>query len=236
MTIIPNYGNAFALWRAGASSQNGKGGVWHDYTGHAFVKALGDGSLPRASFIHYLVQDYVYLIHYARAWALGVVKADTLDEMRACTTVVDSLVNLEMTLHVETCAKEGISEAQLFDAVEENENIAYTRYVLDAGLSGDFLDLMAAIAPCAFGYGEIGLNLKANAIEDNQYQDWIDVYSGDDYQQVCLNLGKMIDRAIERRIGENPQQSKRWPNLQKRYSKASALEAEFWAMGLRGGK
>ena len=40
-----------------------------------FVEQLGDGSLPRKSFLHYLVQDYVFLVHFSRAWALAVVKS-----------------------------------------------------------------------------------------------------------------------------------------------------------------
>ena len=43
---------------------------WGDYVGHPFVRQLGDGSLPEAAFRAYLVQDYLFLIHFARAWAL----------------------------------------------------------------------------------------------------------------------------------------------------------------------
>ncbi|MBI3515697.1 MAG: thiaminase II, partial [Proteobacteria bacterium] len=40
---------------------------WRAYTEHAFVRDLGDGSLPRAAFQHYLIQDYLFLIHFCRA-------------------------------------------------------------------------------------------------------------------------------------------------------------------------
>lgn len=226
--IAPNYGSSFALWREGAANS------WQAYTCHEFVIGLGDGSLPRQAFIHYLIQDYVYLVHYSRAWALAVVKADTLDEMKVCAGTVNALVNEEMALHVGICAEEGISEAQLFEAVEENENIAYTRYVMDAGLSGDFLDLLAALAPCAFGYGEIGLRLAATSSKTTPYRQWIDEYSGDDYQSMCATLGTMIDAAVERRIGANPTTSPRWKKLQNHFTKASELEADFWSMGMRG--
>uniref|UniRef100_A0A2A4Z9W2 Aminopyrimidine aminohydrolase n=1 Tax=OCS116 cluster bacterium TaxID=2030921 RepID=A0A2A4Z9W2_9PROT len=228
MSIVPDYGRSFALLRAGAAD------TWLDYTKHEFVKGLGDGSLPRASFIHYLIQDYVYLVHYGRAWALGVVKAETMAEMKICAATVESLVNQEMSLHVQVCATEGISEDELFAAVEDDENLAYTRYVLDAGLSGDYLDLMAALLPCAFGYGEIGLNLAKTAAPDTPYREWIEVYAGEDYQNICQNLGAMIDTSLAQRIGDKPEDSIRWAKLQKRYTKASALEANFWSMGLRG--
>ncbi len=150
------YGRAFSLWRAAAPD-------WRAYVCHPFVQGLGDGTLPRAAFLRYLVQDYVFLVHFARAWALAVVKADTLDEMRAAAATVDALVNHEMALHVRTCAAAGITEAELASAEEAPGNLAYTRYVLEAGFSGDFLDLMAALAPCVLGYGEIGARLAGQA-------------------------------------------------------------------------
>lgn len=222
------YGQTFALWRASCPD------AWQSYTHHPFVEGLRDGTLPRKAFLHYLIQDYVFLVHFARAWSLGVVKAETLEEMQACAKTVDALVNHEMALHVKTCAAEGISEAALFAASEEIENIAYTRYVMDAGLQGDFLDLMAALAPCCFGYGEIGLRLADSAANDTPYRAWIDTYADPDYQSVIGRVGRLIDSAVARRLGDDPTQSARWPQLQKRFHTATTLEAGFWSMGLRG--
>mgnify|MGYP002527789598 CR=1 FL=1 len=55
---------------------------WRDYTDHAFVRGLADGSLPEACFRHYLGQDYLFLIHFARAYALAAYKADSLGDIR----------------------------------------------------------------------------------------------------------------------------------------------------------
>ena len=137
----------FAGWRDAAKSD------WEDYVGHAFVQQLGEGTLPRKCFLHYLVQDYVFLIHFSRAWALAVTKTETVDEMRLAAGTVNALINNEIALHIEICGQAGIPEKALFEARERPENLAYTRYVLDAGHSGDFLDLMAALAPCVMGYG-----------------------------------------------------------------------------------
>ena len=53
------------------------------YVEHPFVQGLGDGTLPEAAFRHYLVQDYLFLIQFARAYGLAAYKADTLAEIRA---------------------------------------------------------------------------------------------------------------------------------------------------------
>lgn len=221
---MSTYGEAFTRWRGAAPD-------WKAYVDHDFVSGLGDGTLPRAAFLHYLVQDYVFLIHFSRAWSLALVKAETLDEMKVCAGTVDALVNHEMQLHVETCKAEGISEDQLFSATEEVENLAYTRFVIDAGVQGDFLDMMAALAPCVLGYGEIGARLAGRG---GPYHAWIETYAGEEYQGVCASVGEMIDKAIARRIGADAHSGPRWSALQSRFDTATRLEAGFWSMGLRG--
>lgn len=225
--MTPDYGNAFGLWRDSAA------GPWAAYTRHDFVEGLRTGALPRASFFHYLVQDYVFLVHFSRAWALAIAKAETLEEMKMAAGVVNALVNEEMQLHVKTCAAAGISQDTLFNAVEERENMAYTRYVLEAGYSGDFLDLMASLAPCVMGYGEIGARLAAEKTSD-AYAGWIGTYGAEDYQSLCRDVGAMIDASLGRRVGADFAASPRWATLCRKFENATRLEVAFWDMGLRG--
>jgi thiaminase/transcriptional activator TenA len=224
----PEYGRAFALWRAAAGAE------WDAYTRHPFVAGLADGTLPREAFLRYLVQDYVFLIHFSRAWALAVVKSETLAEMKMAAGVVDGLVNHEMQLHVRTCAEAGICEADLEAADEHAANLAYTRYVLEAGQAGDLADLLAALAPCVLGYGEIGARLGAEAAPNGIYADWIETYSGDEYQALARETGALIDAALARRIGESFEAAPRWSRLTRRFVTATRLEAGFWQMGLSG--
>ncbi|MEP0211072.1 MAG: thiaminase II [Paracoccaceae bacterium] len=225
--MTPDYGKTFALWRKAAA------GPWHDYTHHAFVEGLENGTLPRSAFLHYLIQDYVFLVHFSRAWSLAVVKSETLEEMKICARTVDALVNHEMSLHVKTCAAEGINEDTLFAATEAVESLAYTRYVMDAGIQGDFLDLMATLAPCVMGYGEIGLRLQGGKADDSPYAEWIATYAAPEYQAVCTNVGAMIDNAVARRISDLSH-APRAAVLQERFCIATKLEVGFWQMGLNG--
>ncbi|MET4044203.1 hypothetical protein ABIC03_005924 [Bradyrhizobium sp. RT6a] len=54
---------------------------WRAYTEHPFTDGLADGSLPEAAFRHYLAQDYLFLIEFARAYALSVCKSPKLADM-----------------------------------------------------------------------------------------------------------------------------------------------------------
>ena len=54
---------------------------WREFTHHEFVRRMGDGSLPRETFKYYMIQDYLYLVHFARAHALAGYKTKNLDDV-----------------------------------------------------------------------------------------------------------------------------------------------------------
>ena len=228
---MPDYGSkVFAGWRTAAGEH------WRNYTDHMFVRELADGTLPRPAFMAYLIQDYIFLMNYSRAWAMAVIKSETPGQMRTSAAMVNALINEEIKLHISICKREGISEQMLGGAREEAENLAYTRYVMDAGLSGDLLDLLATLAPCVFGYGEIGKNLKNSTETTVLYREWIDTYHGEEYQSVCIAVAELIDQVAQSKIGPKYKASPRWTDLCQRFETATRLETDFWSMGLRLGK
>lgn len=203
---------------------------WQAYVAHPFVAGLADGSLPEAAFRHYLVQDYLFLIHFARAYALAVYKSDNLADMRAAAATVTGLLDVEMKLHVGFCADWGIGEAEMEAAPEAGATMAYTRYVLERGLQGDILDLQAALAPCVIGYGEIGARLAADPatrMDGNPYRAWIEMYAGEEYQEVAAAAITQLDRLAESRLTPA-----REAGLERTFRQATQLEAAFWQMGL----
>ncbi len=109
------------------------GAVWPAYTRHDFVLALARGDLPEAAFRRYLVQDYLFLLHFARAWGLAVYKSETLAEMRRAHALVAATLDVEIGLHIDYCRGWGLSEAAMAAEPEALETIAYTRFVLDRG-------------------------------------------------------------------------------------------------------
>ena len=134
------------------------GSHWQDYVDHPFLQQLAAGTLPERAFRRYLTRDYLFLLHFARAYALLVSKLRTLPEMRAATASLNGIV-AELPLHVAYCAEWGLNEAQIAAQPEAAETMNYTRYVLDIGHAGDALDLLAGLLPCVAGYAEIGLRL-----------------------------------------------------------------------------
>lgn len=203
---------------------------WRSYTEHPFVRGLADGSLPEAAFRHYLVQDYLFLIHLARAYGVAAFKAETLTDIQAAAAGLGAVVDREMQLHVEFSAGWGLTEADLAAAEEAEATLAYTRYVLERGLAGDLLDLQVALAPCIVGYAEIGRRLAQDpttALVGNPYRSWIETYADADYQAVADRHITQMDALMARRGGPS-----RLAALERTFREATRLEAAFWQMGL----
>jgi thiaminase/transcriptional activator TenA len=206
---------------------------WRAYTEHPFTNALADGSLTEAAFRHYLVQDYLFLIEFARAYALAVYKSPRLADMREAAAGLSAIIDVEMNLHVKLCAGWGLSPDDLEQAPPAVEMLAYTRYVLDTGMRGDLLALQVALAPCVIGYAEIAARLAAHptaAVERNPYRGWIAEYSGAAYQEVASRARQQLDRLAERYATPA-----REAELVAIFREATRLEIGFWEMGWRAG-
>src|SRR5205085_1719148 len=159
------------------------GDAWRSYTRHEFVLRLAQGDLPEAAFRRYLVQDYLFLLHFARAWGLAVYKSDGLAEMRRAQRLVAATLDVEIGLHIDYCRGWGLSEAALATEPETLATIAYTRYVLDRGLTRDRLDLEVALAPCIVGYAVIAterIGDPQTRLDGNRYREWLEMYAGPD--------------------------------------------------------
>ncbi len=155
--------------------------------------------------------------------------------MRSATATLDALLNNEMALHVSLCARWGVDEAALATVPEAPANMAYTRFVLERGLSGDLLDLLVALAPCVIGYGEIGARLMAEqsaSLSDNPYREWIETYGGDEYQEIVRSAVSQLDAVAARRLGVLTPEHPRWASLAETFRSATRLEVGFWEMGL----
>jgi thiaminase/transcriptional activator TenA len=202
---------------------------WQRYCEHRFVRELADGTLPEEAFRHYLKQDYLFLIQFARAWGLAVYKSRDLGEVHRGLEALKAIVDVEMGLHVRYCADWGIDEAELAGLQESRATLAYTRYVLDAGMSGDLLDLHVALAPCIIGYGEIAqwiLRQPFTKMAGNPYREWIQMYAGEEYQTAVASELAWLNQRLSQ-VGET-----RLERLSVVFRDATRLEADFWQMGL----
>jgi len=202
---------------------------WQHYVSHPFLQQLGAGTLPEVAFRRYLTQDYLFLVHFARAYALLATKFHTLPEIRAAVGSLNHIV-AELPLHVGYCAGWGLNEEQMAAEPEASETINYTRYVLDIGHAGDALELLVALLPCVAGYAEVGLRLlnDPNTVMDNNpYASWMQNYSDPAYLNGVKAAIEMLDT-----VGQERGANARFSRLSEIFTTATRLESAFWQMGL----
>ncbi|ATU72800.1 thiaminase II [Komagataeibacter rhaeticus] len=206
--------------------------AWQGYIRHPFVRGMADGTLEPARFRAFLMQDYLYLLNYARAYALAVYKSDSFEEMRECADIVAGILNTEMAMHFSYCEGWGLGRKEMEAHPPAQELRAYSGFILDRAQAGDLLDLLVALSACLVGYGEIGLALAADRAtlrEGNPYFSWFSVYADEPYQALVRTGLARLDIVASRRGG-----MARLPELTRLFSTAVALETDFWTAGQPG--
>ncbi|MGG3192597.1 thiaminase II [Priestia aryabhattai] len=166
--------------------------IWRQNHNHPFVQGMGDGTLEKEKFRFYMIQDYLYLIDYAKLFAIGAMKATDVQTMGKFAALLDSTLNEEMNLHREYAKKFQISEKELEKAQPSPTTLAYTHYMLHVGQSGTLAELVAALLPCMWSYWEIGKELSEKPGANNEfYREWIEMYSSEEFGELatwCINL------------------------------------------------
>ncbi|MEH6962461.1 MULTISPECIES: thiaminase II [Priestia] len=166
--------------------------IWRQNHNHPFVQGMGDGTLEKEKFRFYMIQDYLYLIDYAKLFAVGAMKATDVQTMGKFAALLDSTLNEEMSLHREYAKKFEISEKELEKAQPSPTTLAYTHYMLHVGQSGTLAELVAALLPCMWSYWEIGKELSEKPGANNEfYREWIEMYSSEEFGELatwCINL------------------------------------------------
>ncbi|MFD3447200.1 thiaminase II [Microbacteriaceae bacterium 4G12] len=203
--------------------------VWEKSHQHPFVTGIGDGTLALDKFQFYIIQDYLYLLDYAKVYAIGVVKATDPKVMAQFAKQIDGILNGEMKLHKQYAKRLQISIEEMEQAKPSAMNLAYTNYMLSVSQSGTLAELIASLLPCMWSYWEIGkrLNQIPGARDHEFYGEWIRGYSSEEYGQLCVWL---IDLLNELAAGKSEAELARLEDI---FLNTSRFEYLFWDMAYR---
>jgi thiaminase/transcriptional activator TenA len=158
--------------------------VWEDGYNHPFVQELGNGTLDKEKFKFYLLQDYLYLLQYAKVFATAVIKSDTEEYMANFSNTQHYILAGEMNVHRGYMKDFGIAPQDVATAKSSLYNRSYTANMLSHGLTGGLAEVLAAVFPCAWTYADYGKRLKkqyADKLDGNYYKYWIENYAGDEF-------------------------------------------------------
>lgn len=173
------------LWRSAAP-------VYDSILAHPFLGKLTDGTLPRESFRHFVVQDSHYLRDYSRALALCAAKAPTDDEVRTFAEDAVGAIAAEQEMH--RGFMDDLGPVRPDDAEVLPTTQAYTSYLLATAYSGSYAEAVAAVLPCYWIYARVGAELLTRSSPDPLYARWIAAYGDEAFQSVVRRVLTLTDR------------------------------------------
>lgn len=203
--------------------------IWSGYLQQPFVKELGEGTLREDRFRFYMVQDYRYLMQYAKVFALGIIKAEDEALMRRFACMVHDTLDGEMDVHKTYMKRLGITDEEIATTKTALSNQSYTSYMLDIAHKGDVLDVLVAVLSCAWSYEMIGKALKdiPGAAEHPFYGEWVIGYSSEEYGRSVREIMEAIDE-----LGVDISLKKEAYVLEI-FIKCSQYERDFWEMAYK---
>lgn len=192
-----------------------------------FNRALANGSLPADVFRHYMIQDAHYLEGFARALAQTSARAPDADAVRQLAQSAAGAIAVERQMHAHYFGLFGVS-AQEFTATPRTPVCDHYISFLNATAATHSVAVaMAALLPCFWVYRDVGHHIAGRVSTDNPFQEWIDTYSGDDFDASVNNACALTDR-----LAAHASDDER-AAMARVYSQSTLLEWMFWDSAYR---
>ncbi len=194
---------------------------------HPYLVGLHDGSLPKAKFRYYLVQDAQYLRSFGQALSLLAAKAPEEDWALTLNQHAIETLEAERQLHASILAAYGTNSQAIQEFPMAPVNVAYTNHLLATVSQRPFIEGLAAVLPCYWVYLEVGKHLLIKGSPDKDYQRWIDQYAGEGYEKSVEAVLQMMDHTAARESDEARRRALRI------YERSTRYEYLFWDMAWR---
>jgi len=118
--------------------------IWEEYYTHPFTMGIADETLDIEKFKFYMIQDYLYLIDYAKVFALGVAKSDDMQAAKRFAKALDLIYNGEMDIHRGYMKRLGISLEEAENTPVAIDNASYTSYMLKVAYEQGIAEIASA--------------------------------------------------------------------------------------------
>jgi thiaminase/transcriptional activator TenA len=159
---------------------------------------MAAGTLPPGTFRFYVEQNLLYLAEYARTIAIGVEKADDVETMRLFATDLANILDSEIPENEELLRRvlELGAEDRGGSRGMAPATFAYTGFLVSTALAGGPAEIMAAIVPCTWSYGEIGARLLGDGLVHDHpvYAEWIRFFGQPEYGAIVEAMRADFER------------------------------------------
>jgi thiaminase (transcriptional activator TenA) len=209
--------------------RDASGDIWRALGEHPFLRELAAGDLSPDVFRFYLEQNLLYLSEYARAIALGASKSRSGAELARFTRALVNIVEVEIPENralLDRVVALGATDRGGAAAMAPG-CLAYTSWLISTAARGGPLEIMTAILPCAWSYGDIARRLDHGVAAEAVYAEWIRFFASPEYDEIVQRMRHEID---EMATGAGASQEGPLFDL---FAEGCRLELGFWEMAYR---
>ncbi len=157
---------------------------------HPFVQGIGNGSLDKAKFSHYVGQDAFFLEAFARAYSIAAAKAPDWQGFQVFHELAGGVLH-ELTLHEGYAAQWGVDLQSVQPGPATRR---YTDFLLATAWSQTVGVTAVAMLPCMKLYAFLGQALAASGIPNHVYADWIRTYSSAEFEPLTVQLADLSEQ------------------------------------------
>lgn len=187
-----------------------------------FNRELAQGTLNKAAFCHYVIQDAHYLLAYGRALAVCAAKAFDAEAVIQFSQGAKEAIIVERSLHHGFMHEFGITQTDFENTPLTAACHHYTSFLTATAWSESYPVVLASLLPCYWIYAEVGKDILAQAVKNNPYQAWIDTYSGEHFNEEVRKVIAIVDAVAAQ------SDAKTIEKMHAAYTKGAELEYLFW--------
>ncbi|WP_424244733.1 thiaminase/transcriptional activator TenA [Elusimicrobium posterum] len=202
--------------------------VWDKCVNTPFVQEMKAGTLPLEKFKNYIVQDSIYLKHYARVYGMAIYNSNLLKDIQTYYSILGFVQETESAVRIEYLKQFGLTDDDVEHIKAEPENRAYIDFMLKYAHGGNIPEILMAVLPCMLSYGYIsGKIIEEAEGQNSKYLNFIKDYSSEHYTEASKNICAFADAKC---AGASEEEKTK---LKEIFKEAGVLELGFWNMSYR---
>lgn len=119
--------------------------IWDECIATPFVQEMKAGTLPFECFKEYMIQDSIYLKHYARVYGKEIYHAKTLRDIQLYYSVLSFVTDTESAVRLRYLEQFGMTDDDIESIAPLPENQRYIDFLLETAERGDEKEMLMAV-------------------------------------------------------------------------------------------
>lgn len=199
--------------------------IWDTCAETPFVQELKKGTLPLEKFRRYIIQDSIYLKHYARVYGKAMYHSTTLKDIQMYYSVLCFVTDTESAVRLSYLKQFDLTDSDIEGIAPLPENQNYIDFMLNIAEEGNVCKMLMAVLPCMLSYSYIFRTIAVEPeTKKSKYWDFIEDYADERYAEDCTLWIAFADEKCAYLPDDEEEQ------LTAIFEKSSLLELDFWKM------